>query len=110
MRRYATEGSNPGLADFARDHRGPTRHSAPDGSATHTPEPCLGQLRVWAQQLKSLLGALLEEARAARLCVRDNATLFSAPPFGEHPHAGSRNLRERRLAKVLYTRALEPYP
>ena len=55
---------------------------------------------MWAQELKSLLSALCEEARAARLCVRENAALFSAPPFVEHPHAGSRNLRERRLAKV----------
>ena len=61
------------------------------------------ELRVWAQELKSLLGALREEARAARLCVRENAALFSAPPFVEHPHAGSRNLRERRLAKTFYT-------
>ena len=41
---YATQGSNPGLADFAaRDHRGPTRHSAPDRTATHRCEPGLGQ-------------------------------------------------------------------
>ena len=38
---YATRGSNPRLAGFARDHRGPTRHSAPDRSATHPLEPRL---------------------------------------------------------------------
>ena len=43
---YATQGSNPELAGFARGHRGPTRHSAPvhtDRSATHTFGPRLGQ-------------------------------------------------------------------
>ena len=63
---------------------------------------------MWAQQLTSLLGALLEEERAARLCVRENAALFSAPPFAEHPHAGSRNLRERRVAKVFYPPPIPP--
>jgi len=61
------------------------------------------ELQVWARELRSLLEGLTEEARAARLCVRENAALFSAPPFAEHPHAGSRNLRERRLSKLFYS-------
>ena len=61
------------------------------------------ELNVWAQQLRSLLSALQEEARAARLCVRENAPRFSAPPFAEHPHAGSRNLRDRAVTKCFYT-------
>ena len=43
---YAAQGSNPELAGFARDHRGPTCHSAPlhpDRSAAHALEPRLGQ-------------------------------------------------------------------
>ena len=34
--RQATQGSNPGPAVFARDHRGPTRHGAPDRSPSYS--------------------------------------------------------------------------
>ena len=78
---YAPQGSSPGLADFAaRDHRGPTRHGAPDRTATHTFAPRLGQAHRerrprreghWAgvDAIRSLVDGVLDLEHVATLTV-----------------------------------------
>ena len=56
----------------------------------------------WRAQLTALVETLQGEAKIARLHVRENAALFDARTFVEHPHIGSRNLRQRSLAKTYY--------
>ena len=51
----------------------------------------------WHVQLSTLVEALQAEAKLARLHLRESASLFDARTFMEHPHIGSRNLRQRSL-------------
>ena len=60
------------------------------------------ELEVWQRELGDLLAGLQSEAALARLLARERRHVICMPPFVELPHAGSRNLRERRLAKTFY--------
>ena len=57
------------------------------------------ELRVWHRTLRALVDSLDAAARIARVHIHENGSRFSAAPFTELPHTGSRNLREGRLAK-----------
>ena len=86
--RYATEGSNPRHAGFARDHRGPTRHSAPGRScsATHTFEPRFGQ----AARLRS------QDFELAAISVK-----AGPPPSREEFERERNEARQRKMASDL---------
>ena len=60
------------------------------------------ELRIWQTVVGDLIAALQAEAALARLLARERRDVISTPPFVELPHAGSRNLRERQLAKQFY--------
>ena len=85
---YATEGSNPRQAGFARDHRGPTRHSAPgrSPSATHTCEPRFGQ----AARLRS------QDFELAAISVK-----AGPPPSREEFERERNEARQRKMASDL---------
>ena len=61
------------------------------------------ELQVWQRELGDLLAGLQSEAALARLLARERRHVICMPPFVELPHAGSRNLRERRHAKHFFT-------
>lgn len=66
------------------------------------------ELRVWHRTLRALIDSLDAAARIARVHIHENGSRFSAAPFTELPHAGSRNLREGRLAKPFFVCGREP--
>ena len=66
------------------------------------------ELRVWHRTLRALVDSLDAAARIARVHIHENGSRFSAAPFTELPHTGSRNLREGRLAKPYFVCGLEP--
>ena len=66
------------------------------------------ELRVWHRTLRALVDSLDAAARIARVHIHENGSRFSAAPFTELPHMGSRNLREGRLAKPYFVCGLEP--
>ena len=62
------------------------------------------EMESWHAQLQGLIETLQEEAKLARLHMREIATLFDTRAFSEHPHIGSRNLRQRSLcAQCLFS-------
>lgn len=63
------------------------------------------ELSVWHNALCALVYGLQQDGQVARLFLRERASLFSPQPSAEHPHMGSRNHRERAIAKTWYTAA-----
>ena len=61
------------------------------------------ETQVWLDKLRGLLDTLKSEGRASRWHALSCSALHSAPPFLELPHIGSRNLRQRQLAKLFFS-------
>ena len=75
------------------------------GSAVIVKAASEAELHSWHASLTALVHGLRQDSRIARMYVRERASLFSSLAFAEHPHAGSRNHRERAVRKTFFSAA-----